>query len=130
MKAADVPLLERVVEGALPDVETDLSSGVRADHDDDRDRQQDQPAAVWRGTQRAQQGQELSADALVRNGLPRSKQLQRARILGVLRHRSLMSPLRFGRRRRTRAAVAFGIAQNECRTRCCSSIVCSGQTGR
>ena len=51
MKAAHVPLLDRVVEGALPDVEPDLPRGVGADHDDDRDRQQDQPAAVGRGAQ-------------------------------------------------------------------------------
>ena len=44
-----VLLLDRVVEGALPDVEPDLPSGIGADHDDDRDRQEDQPVTVWRG---------------------------------------------------------------------------------
>ena len=82
-----VPLLERVVEGALPDVEADLSCGVRADHDDDRDRQQGQTAAVGRGAQGAQKGQELSDDALVRKRVAGQQAAETGADPGVLLHR-------------------------------------------
>ena len=55
----DVPLLDRVVERALPAVEPDLADGVQADDEDDAGRQQADRPPVPRRAERAPQGQDL-----------------------------------------------------------------------
>jgi hypothetical protein len=54
-----VPLLDRVVERALPGVEPDLPACVGADDDDDPGCQQPEPVPVPRGLQRTREGREL-----------------------------------------------------------------------
>ncbi len=76
-----VPLLDRLVEGALPPVEPDLRGRVGADHGDYAERQQPKLAPPARGRERPQQGCKLSYDTVAPQGRSGSGRRLRAALL-------------------------------------------------
>lgn len=62
-----VPLLDGLVEIALPDIEPDLPAGIGAKHRDNSDHQQRNLPSAWRSCQCPHQRHELRGDAAVRN---------------------------------------------------------------